>query len=37
MKQNYQAPETNVLEIIAEQCILANSMEDPIEDPELDW
>lgn len=37
MKQNYQAPEMEVLEIIVEQSILTSSMEDPIENPEQDW
>ena len=36
-QQNYQAPEMEVLEIAVEQCILASSMEDPIENPEQDW
>jgi hypothetical protein len=37
MEQNYQNPETKVLEILVEQCILTSSMEDPIENPEQDW
>jgi hypothetical protein len=37
MKQNYQAPEMEILEIIVEQSILTSSMEDPIENPEQDW
>ena len=37
MKQNYQAPEIEILEIIVEQSILTSSMEDPIENPEQDW
>lgn len=40
MKQNYQAPETKVLEIVVEQCLARSSedpLEDPIENPEQDW
>ena len=37
MKQYYQAPEIEILEIIVEQSILTSSMEDPIENPEQDW
>ena len=35
-KTQYCAPDVEIIELVMEQC-LAASIEDPVENPEIDW